>query len=87
MERWQHLIIDNGETCCNPDDVVGLDYLGNEGWELVSVAQSNGRYGGKRFYFKRPVSDDNEYGNSLTCEHCGYCDSRYMKSACPRCGK
>lgn len=85
MDRWQYKIIDNGTGGCNPDDQVGMDFLGNEGWELAGVGKSHGAYGGSRFYFKRKVHHLQLYG-PIDCP-CGYCDGAYVGQPCPRCGK
>lgn len=54
MKKWEYKIIDNA-LGVNPDDTVGLNYLGEEGWELVAVRKSDCEYGGWKFYFKREV--------------------------------
>jgi len=85
MDRWQYKIIDNGTGDCNPDDQVGMDYLGNDGWELAGVGKSAGPYGGTRFYFKKKVHLIVVYG-PIKCS-CGYDGDAYLLLPCPRCGK
>lgn len=41
--RWQYFI---------SDDEQALPQLGRDGWELVTVLESEGR---RRFYFKKPM--------------------------------
>lgn len=50
---WEYKIYDDKDGV-NVDDETGLNFLGEEGWELTAISKSHSPYGGHRYYFKRP---------------------------------
>lgn len=62
LVQWEYQIINDWEHG-NPDSEEGLNELGKEGWELVSVVDhivkviSSGPLTGKRWYFKRRLQN------------------------------
>lgn len=59
MNKFEYKIYDQKDGV-NPDDEVGLNYLGNKGWELVAIRKSDSKYGGYCFYFKRLIEATSE---------------------------
>lgn len=52
--KYEYKIIDTAIDS-NPDNENELDYLGEKGWLLCAVYDGSSVYGGKRFYFTRPL--------------------------------
>lgn len=60
MSQFEYQIIDDVKGV-NPDSEEGLNWLGEQGWELVSINPYQTPYGTwRKWYFKRQKVEINE---------------------------
>lgn len=63
MKKYEYKIYDT-TLGINPDSEEELNFLGNEGWELVAIRESDSVIKGfHKYYFKREITPTNLGGS------------------------